>query len=93
VIIVKGVDLSQSVVVVVGEKLIVFGNIEVDVVVEVEDSVVEYSRVVLVRYVTVVEVVYVLVELVSYVSVVDVKKLLVEVPVIVVIEVVRVVIG
>lgn len=92
-IIVKGVDLSHWVVVVVGEKLIVFGNIEVDVVVEVEDSVVEYSRVVLVRYVTVVEVVYVLVELVSYVSVVDVKKLLVEVPVIVVIEVVRVVIG
>lgn len=58
-----------------------------------DDPIAVYSLVVLVRYVTVVEVVYVLVELVSYVIVVDVKYVLVELPVIVVKEVVVYVIG
>jgi len=63
-VIVVAEGLRQVVVVVVGGKLVVSGYIDVDVVVEVEASVVEYSLVVLVTYVTVVEVVYVLVELV-----------------------------
>lgn len=85
--------LVHVVVVVVGEKLIVVGYIELDVVVEVEDPEVMYVLVVLVVYVTVVEVVYVLVVLVSYVIVVDVGNVLVEDPVIIVTEVVLVVIG
>jgi len=85
--------LTQVVTVVVGAKVIVCGKIELDVVVEVEDPVAEYSLVVLVRYVTVVEVVYTLVELVSYVTVVDVNHVLVEDPIIISVEVVVVVIG
>jgi len=64
VVMVVAEGLTQVVVVVVGGKLVVSGYIDVDVVVEVEAPVVEYSLVVLVTYVTVVEVVYVLVELV-----------------------------
>lgn len=56
--------LRQVVVVLFGGKLVVSGYIDVDIVVEVEAPVVEYSLVVLVTYITVVEVVYVLVELV-----------------------------
>lgn len=85
--------MSQVTVVVVGEKLVVRGKVDADTVVEVDDPVTEYSIVVLVRYTTVVDVVYVLIELVVYSLVVDVKYVLVELPMIVVKEVVVYVIG